>query len=169
MQQNQTKITLTLITCLKTVDLTILTCRNLFAFDPLYTTIQLAKTTFQYFSWNDLLRLRRVCHRTYDTTREYLKLNPVRAPEIEINEDSDKSFDAFMNMGIPVTKIFINNPSGSRFYDLNSSSVRKFLNQYGFKIEQLRVTKFTLCTYGNERMFLKGLANLKDFETRHLI
>lgn len=120
----------------------------------------------KYLHWNDLLRLRRVCKWTKGITNAYLWINPKRAPEIEINEDNGKSLEAFVAMGIPSARLFLNNDiSGYYFYkQIDEKTRHHFLEDYGPHVKGLRVAQITLCPFGRELDFLDGMKNLTAFE-----
>lgn len=88
------------------------------------------------------------------------------APEIEIQEDNvDRSLKAFLQLGIPTTKIFINNPSGHEFFDkLDNPTLYKFLRNKGPIIKSLRMKQFSFCPCFNEWTFLASLPSLDTFE-----
>ncbi len=118
-----------------------------------------------HLAWNDLLRLRRVCSWTKGITDAYLQVNPQLAPEIEINEGNEKTLKSFMDLGIPTTKLFLNNKSGYSFYEnIGKKTEHQFLNKFGPLIKHLRVSRLTSISFGRELNFINGMKNLKSFE-----
>lgn len=68
-------------------------------------------------------------------------------------------------MGIPTTKLFLNNPSGNRFYDnLDTATLNKFVTTCGPIIKSLRVVQLSLYPCFNEWTFLECLSALKSFQ-----
>lgn len=88
------------------------------------------------------------------------------APEIEISEqDEGKSLNAYMELGIPTTKLYINNPSGHEFFDnLDVLTLPNFVTFHGSIIDCLRLEQLSIYPCFNEWTFLSSLSSLSRFE-----
>ncbi len=119
--------------------------------------------------WNDLLRCRRVCKTLKNITDSYVRVHPDRVPFIEIHDTNEnKSITAFLSLGIPTTKLFINNPSGDQFYSRNTGDLTLLLERYAPIIKSLRLHQLSLYPCFEEWDFLQGLTNLKRLEAGYL-
>ncbi len=129
-----------------------------------FKNVQATKRLLQFLEWNDLLRLRRVCKETKTIAEDFIRSNPDGAPQIEIDENNEKTFDAFVAMNISTTKLFINNPSGYTFYEQNGEEMSKFLKIHAKTIKHLRVTEMSIDICHQERDFIEALENLNTLE-----
>lgn len=96
---------------------------------------------------------------------DYLKGNPKRVPELEIDEGEERNIEKFLQMEIPVTKVFINNSkSGANYYTEWKPFLRRFLLENGSKITHLRVQYLGMPTEKIENVFLNRLINLESLK-----
>lgn len=84
---------------------------------------------------------------------------------MEIRENGDKSLSAFLQIGIPFARIYLNN-KGVNFFD--NPCIPQFLELYGEKITHLRVHHFFAFSNETEMPFYEALANLQHLELEEI-
>ncbi len=82
-----------------------------------------------------------------------------------MTEQPGKDLKALLALKIPISKLFLNNPTGHQFYDnLSTATLTNFTTTYGPMITSLRVVQLSVHPCFKEWTFLEALVNLKTFE-----